>query len=151
MGKLSNVYLRCLTILFAVVLFSGCETERMQETEYVAQQNLFLQSLDLVESAGAMLQDPGLSKEDIVLAMDRMDRGLEQAFRVEKWFLQKLDVRLPKMFNEAFIPGVERYRIGVESSNQQEQIEGLNLLSRWSKFWLQEKDDIQKKMMSLSS
>lgn len=123
----------------------------MQETEYVVQQNLFLQSLDLVESAGAMLQDPELSKENIELAMEKMDRGLEQAFRVDKSFLQKLDARLPKMFNENFIPGVEHYRIGVESWNQEKQIQGLNLLSRWSKFWLQEKNDIQKKMLSLNS
>ena len=151
MRQPSTVYFRCLVILFAAMLVSGCEPEKTQQTDYVVQQKLFLKSLDLVESAGSMLKEPGVSRESIELAMGKMDRGLEQAFRVDKSFLQQLDVRLPKMFNETFIPGVEHYRIGVESSNREQQIEGLNLLSRWSEFWLQEKPDIQEKMLSLNS
>ena len=150
MERLFQFYLRGLTILFAAILLSACETEKLQQTEFVAQQNLFLQSLELVESAGSILQKPGVSKEKIDLAMSKMDRGLEQAFRVDRSFLKKLDVRLPKLFNETFIVGVEQYRIGVESSDRKKQIEGLNLLSQWSKFWLQEKSDIQKKMISLN-
>lgn len=142
---------RFLLLLFVAAQMMGCDSEKMQQTEFVAQQNLFLQSLELVESAGAILQSANVSKDNIDLAMNKMDRGLKQAFQVDKAFLQKLDVRLPRLYSESFIVGVENYRIGVESADRAKQIEGLNLLSQWGEFWLQEKPNIQQKLMSLNS
>lgn len=147
----SQFQIRFVSILLFAVLVTGCETEKMQQTEFVIQQNLFLQSLELVESAGAILQTPNLSKDNIEQAMGKMDQGLKQAFQVEPNFLKKLDVRLPKLYTEIFIVGVENYRLGVEASDREKQLEGLGLLSQWGKFWLQEKPNIQQKLVSLNS
>ena len=136
--------------LLAVLLSTGCESEKMQETHFSIQQNRFIQSLELVESAGVTLQNPELTRQDIDRAMLRMDRGLEQAYQVETDFLQKLDVRLPRLYSEIFIKGVEQYRIGVESSDREQQLQGLNLLSQWGKFWYEQKPAIQNKLVELN-
>lgn len=136
--------------LLAVLLSTGCESEKMQETHFSIQQNRFIQSLELVESAGVTLQNPELTRQDIDRAMLKMDRGLEQAYQVETDFLQKLDVRLPRLYSEIFIKGVEQYRIGVESSDREQQLQGLNLLSQWGKFWYEQKPAIQNKLVELN-
>lgn len=138
-------------VIVLIALLTGCETEKMQQTDFVLQQNLFLQSLELIESAGTILQNPDLTQDNIQLAMSKLDQGLKQAFQVEQDFLQKLDVRLPKLYAEAFIVGVENYRIGVEASDREKQLHGLGLLSQWGKFWLQEKNNIKQKMANLNS
>jgi len=137
-------------IFLVVAALNGCDTEKMQQTQNSIQQNYFLQSLELVESAGQILQAPNLSKDDIKLAMGKMDEGLKQAFQVENEFLNKLDVRLPKFYNEIFIKGVEHYRVGVEAADREKQVEGLNLLSQWGKYWLVEKPNIQQKLISIN-
>lgn len=137
-------------LLACLALLAGCETEKMQQTDFVIQQNLFLQSLELVESAGVILQSPELDKDKIERAMYKMDQGLKQAFKVETSFLKKLDVRLPKLYAETFILGVENYRIGVEASDREKQLQGLELLGDWSKFWIQEKPSIQEKLLSMN-
>lgn len=148
--KLSQPTAFFVLMMLFTALISGCETEKMQQTDFVIQQNLFLQSLELVESAGTILQNPELTQENIELAMSKMDQGLRQAFQVKQEFLQKLDVRLPKLYVDIFIVGVENYRLGVEASDREKQLEGLGLLSQWGKFWLQEKPNIQQKLVSLN-
>lgn len=138
-------------MILLTALMTGCETEKMQQTDFVIQQNLFLQSVELVESAGNILQNPNLTKENIEQAMSKMDQGLKQAFQVKKNFLQQLDVRLPKLYVDVFIAGVENYRLGVEASDREKQLQGLGLLGQWGKFWLQEKPRIQQKLVSLNS
>ncbi len=131
-------------------LLSACDTEKMQETRNSIQQNHFLQSLELVENAGSILQNPQLTQEDIQKAMSQMDEGLKQAFQVEQDFLQKLDARLPKLYKDIFIKGVEHYRLGVESSDRDSQIQGLDLLSQWGQFWIVEKPNIQQKLYRIN-
>lgn len=136
--------------LLTVLVLTACESEKMQQTEFSIQQNYFMQSLELVESAGVKLQNPAIDKQGVDLAMQQMDEGLGRAFQVERKFLRKLDVRLPRFYTELFIAGVEKYRLGVESSNRQQQLEGLELLSRWGEFWSQEKSQVQQKLVSLN-
>ncbi len=131
-------------------LLHACDTEKMQQTRNSIQQNHFLQSLELVESAGSLLQNPQLTQEDIQKAMSQMDEGLKQAFQVEQAFLQKLDARLPKLYRDIFIKGVERYRLGVEASDRDSQIQGLDLLSQWGQFWIAEKPNIQQKLYHIN-
>ncbi len=137
-------------LILLLLLLGACESEKMQQTEFSIQQNYFIQSIELVESAGLVLQNPALTKNDVAQAIDKMDEGLRQAFQVERKFLRKLDLRLPKFYNELFIPGVEQYRLGMETGNREQQLEGLQLLNRWGQFWIQEKSNIQQKLVSLN-
>jgi hypothetical protein len=136
--------------LLLVFLLNACESEKIQQTEFGIQQNYFLQSIELVESAGLKLQTPELKKQDVEQAIQQMDQGLRQAFEVERRFLRKLDLRLPKFYSELFIPGVEQYRLGMETANRQQQLQGLELLSRWGQYWRQEKSNIKQKLVSLN-
>lgn len=136
--------------IVTVTMLVACETEKIQQTEFSIQQNLFLQSLELVESAGVNLQKPGLTPTDIENAMNQMDEGLKRAFQVNTRFLKKLDVRLPRLYTEIFISGVENYRLGVESSDRQKQLDGLNRLSQWGKFWREEKSNIMQKLVRMN-
>jgi hypothetical protein len=136
--------------LLLVFLLNACESEKIKQTEFSIQQNYFLQSIELVEAAGLKLQAPELKKLDVEQAIQQMDQGLMQAFEVERKFLRKLDLRLPKFYNELFISGVEQYRLGMETANRQQQLDGLELLSRWGQYWIQEKSNIQQKLMSLN-
>ena len=93
--------------------------------------------------------ETGPAQKSIDKAMEQMDQGLRQAFEVDTEFLKQLDVRLPKLYSEMFIPGVQSYRLGVESSDRGEQIEGLNLLRLWGQFWVAEKRNIQNRLIEL--
>jgi len=147
MSQNLNKYFRYLLWLVLVTLLMACESEKMKQTEFGIQQNKFLLSLELVESAGKSLQSPELLQAEIDAAMIKMDKGLKQAFEVNPEFLKRLDIRLPKLYTGMFIAGIENYRLGVESSDRKKQLEGLRLLSQWSKFWSSEKQNIQTKLM----
>ncbi len=138
-----------LGLALTLLMLVGCDEQTRQETNLGMQQNYFLQSLQMVESAGEILQGADLSSTDIDRALQQMDQGLSQAFQVEREFLKQLDVRLPKLYTELFIPGVEQYRLGVEASDREQQLKGLDLLSRWGEYWLKEKPAIQDRLMSL--
>jgi len=142
-----NKYFRYLLWLVLATLLVACESEKMKQTEFGIQQNKFLLSLELVESAGKSLQSPELLQAEIDAAMLKMDKGLKLAFEVNPEFLKRLDIRLPKLYSGMFITGIENYRLGVESSDREKQLEGLRLLSQWNKFWSSEKQNIQSKLM----
>ncbi len=146
-----RVVFRFLLGLGLLALLLGCESEQMKETEFSIQQSRFMLSVELVEGAGKALQSPTLNQVDIDRSLQQLDNGLGYAFEVKKDFLQRLDVRLPKLYSEMFIHGIESYRLGVESSDRQQQLEGLNLLSQWNKFWVDEKDSIQKRLVELNA
>jgi len=138
-----------LLALLLGLMLSACESEKMQETHLSMQQNYFIQSVELVENAGIILQSAELKQEDIDRAMQQLDKGMQQAFNVERDFLERLDLRLPKHYRELFIPGIEQYRLGVAAADRKQQLQGLELLSRWGQFWLQEQDNIRKKMVQM--
>ena len=138
-------------LLLLLLMLGACESEKIQQTEFSIQQNYFLQSIELVESAGLELQNPDLTRQDIEQAIQKMDAGLRQAFQVERKFLRKLDLRLPRLYAEVFIPGVEQYRLGMESGDREQQLEGLQKLSRWGQFWIKEKSAIQQKLVDLNA
>lgn len=144
-----RVWYQFLLFLVTATMLLACEKQKEGQTEFsILQKNLFLQSIELVESAGGIIQTPGLSEIDIEKAMKQMDQGLQKAFQVENNFLNSLNVRLPGLYEHAFISGVENYRLGVESSDKEKQMYGLNLLSKWGEFWLVEKSDIQQKLLN---
>lgn len=136
--------------LFIVGLMSGCEEAGKPDTEFSIQQNLFLQSISLVEHAGSLLQNPQVTQADIDKAMLEMDQGLSHAFQVEDHFLSTIDPRLPKFYTRVFIPGVEQYRLGVEASDKQKQLEGLNKLSQWGQFWLPLQPEIHNRLKAIN-
>ena len=149
MISVSSGFRSLLWLAVASLLFA-CDSEKIKQTEFSLQQNKFLLSLELVESAGKMLQVPGIKQAEIDNALLKMDQGIELAFEVNPEFLKRLDIRLPKLYSEMFISGIQNYRLGVESSNREKQLEGLRLLSLWSRFWLAEKRNIQDKLIGLS-
>lgn len=133
-------------LTLALVLLAACQQDKVDQTERGMQQNHFIQSVRLVEGAGAILQQPGARADDIESALQQLDQGISQAFQVDPEFLRQLDARLPRYYQERFIPGLEQYRLGVEGSNRQQQLEGLNLLSQWGEFWLSEQGNILQKL-----
>jgi hypothetical protein len=136
-------------ILVLVVGLTGCDTEKVQQSNLVGQQNHFLQSIVLVEEAGTILQAPNLDNPAIQSAMSKMDQGIEKAFAVETEFLDQLDPLLAKYYRDKFISGVEQYRLGVESTNRDLQLKGLQLLSQWGEFWSRKRDPIKEKIENL--
>ena len=147
MSQNINKYFRYFLWLAIASLLVACESEKMTQTQFGLQQNRFLLSLELVESAGKSLQSPELLQAEIDVAMEQMDQGLKQAFEVNPEFLKRLDIRLPKLYSGMFITGIENYRLGVESSDREKQLEGLRLLAQWSQFWSSEKQNIQSKLI----
>ena len=150
MISVSSVFRFLLWLVLASQLVA-CETEKTKQTEFIVQQNKFLLSLELVESAGKTLQTPGVSQVEIDSALLKMDEGIKQAFEVKQDFLKRLDIRLPKLYSSMFISGIENYRLGVESSDRAKQLEGLRLLAQWSQFWSSEKQNIQSKLIEFDS
>ncbi len=145
-----RVRLPGLALVLLAVTLTGCETEKIQQTRLGIQQNLFLQSVELVENAGSLLQKPQLQQADIDLAMQQMDEGLRQAYQVEDSFLRMLDPGLQRQYADNFISGVETYRIGVEASSRDQQLQGLDRLGKWARFWSGNKPDIQRKMVAIT-
>ena len=141
---------KTLLLLALGLALLGCETEKVQQTQSGIQQNLFLQALALVENGGGLLQTANPEPAAIDRAMQQMDQGLAQAYQVDASFLEQLDIRLPKHFSESFIAGVENYRLGVESSNRDQQLLGLDRLARWADFWSKEKSGILLKMTKIT-
>jgi hypothetical protein len=138
-------------LLIGLLLWlSGCQDDRIASTEQAIQQNYFLQSLSLVESAGQLLMRPGLTQEDIDRAMQRMDLGLEQARKVEDGFLKKLEPRLAREYREKFIQGVEEYRLGVEASDRERQLQGLGRLGQWGDYWKSIKPGVLRKLETMN-
>ncbi len=136
---------------FLMVVFhlSACENEPQPPVEQNIQGEFFLQSIEQVEAAGAALQKQGLTQHEINQAMQQMDMGLRQAFQVETAFLNRLDKQLARYYADFFINGVEKYRIGVESSNRQTQEQGLKLLGLWGRYWTTKKNVIRQKLERL--
>ncbi len=138
-------------LVIALALWlSGCEGERIESTEQAIQQNYFLQSLSLVESAGQVLMRPNLTQQDIDRAMQRMDLGLEQARKVEDAFLKQLEPRLAREFREKFVKGVEEYRLGVEASDRERQLQGLGRLGQWGEYWTPVKPEVLRKLEAMN-
>ncbi len=144
-------FLRFALWFVVAILIMACESERLEQTEFGIQQNKFLLSLELVEHAGKILQSPELIQPEIDAAMIQLDQGLKLAFEVNPEFLKRLDIRLPRLYTGMFIAGIESYRLGVESSDREKQLAGLLLLAQWSKFWLSEKPNIQKKLIEFGN
>jgi hypothetical protein len=138
------------TALACSLALWGCGSDKIRKTEFGIQQNLFLQSLELVEKAGSQLQSSQMSQEHIDAALSGMDSGLRQAFQVDERFLAELHKRLPEMYNKRFIKGVEEYRLGVTLSDRQQQLRGLDKLTQWSRFWSREKSGILQKMAAVT-
>ncbi|MDJ0833834.1 MAG: hypothetical protein QNJ69_09960 [Gammaproteobacteria bacterium] len=139
---------RFFVLALAVLALSACE--KVEQTNLVNQKNMFLQSILQVEDAGRILQSNQLTQDQIDEALEQMDRGLQQAFEVKRSFLQQLDERLPKLYAETFIPGVEQYRLGVESADRKQQLQGLNLLLKWSQYWERQRSSIKGKLAEMN-
>ncbi len=129
-----------------LLLLSACtesdETSEVSET----QKYYLLESLNLVEQAGRVLQASGLTEARIQQALETMDQGLKLAFQVETGFLNNLDVRLGKNYQRYFVKGVENYRLGIEAADQSQQQRGLEQLGQWAKFWSAEQSAIKAKL-----
>ncbi len=137
-------------VIGVLMWLSGCQDDRIESTEQAIQQNYFLQSLSLVESAGQMLMRPDLTQQDIDRAMQRMDLGLEQARKVEDEFLKQLEPRLAREFREKFVKGVEEYRLGVEASDRERQLQGLGRLGQWGEYWKPVKPEVLRKLEAMN-
>lgn len=128
-------------------LLLACDSNKVQESDYVRQQNYFLQAVELIESAGRLLQKTNLSDQDIKQAMQRLDEGLKTANQVRQDFLKQADARLPRLFPELLVKGVESYRLGVEGADRSQQLEGLRLIRQWSQFWRSEGSQILDRLL----
>ena len=135
-------------IVAVLLLLSACsdsdETSKVSET----QKYYLLESLNLVEQAGRILQAKDLSQARIQQALATMDRGLKLAFQVETEFLNSLDLRLGKNYQRYFVEGVENYRLGIEAGDATQQQQGLEQLGQWAEFWSAEQSAIEAKLQS---
>ncbi len=127
-----------------LVALAACDQQDHQHTQN--QRYYFLQALEQVDSGGRRLQAPGLDQGELSAALAQLDEGLGLAFRVERDFLDELDLRLGKNFERYFIKGVENYRLGIEAGDREQQIEGLRLLRKWAEFWNAEKAAIEARL-----
>ena len=139
----------CLAWMVAVLLLlSACtesdETSKVSET----QKYYLLESLNLVEQAGRILQAKDLSQAKIQQALETMDQGMKLAFQVETEFLDDLDLRLGKNYQRYFVKGVENYRLGIEAGDATQQQQGLEQLGQWAEFWSAEQSAIEAKLQS---
>ncbi len=121
-----------LCLLFS--LLSACDTGSKQDATE-SQLFYFVESLNLIESAGLRLQDQSISTEALSSALEQMDNGLKLAFEVKAEFLDRFDPRLSKNYQRYFVKGVESYRLGIEAGDADEQKNGLRLLAQWAAFW----------------
>ena len=131
--------------LLALLLAACSSDEERVERE---QKYYFLESLQQVEAGGQRLRSPDLDRESMNQALAMLDQGLRLAFEVERDFLDQLDLRLGKNFERYFVKGVENYRLGIEAGDEQQQREGLRLLSRWAEFWNTEQEAIRTRLES---
>ena len=131
-----------------LLLLTACsesdQTSKVSET----QKYYLLESLNLVEQAGRILQAKDLSQARIQQALATMDRGLKLAFQVETEFLDNLDLRLGKNYQRYFVKGVENYRLGIEAGDATQQQQGLEQLGQWAEFWSAEQSAIEAKLQS---
>ena len=128
------------------LLLAACSSD--EERVARDQKYYFLESLQQVEAGGQRLRSPDLDRESMNQALAMLDQGLRLAFEVEREFLDELDLRLGKNFERYFVKGVENYRLGIEAGDEQQQREGLRLLSRWAEFWAAEQDAIRTRLES---
>ena len=135
--------------MVAVLLLLSACTESNESREVSETQRYYLlESLNLVEQAGLVLQSSDLSETKIRQALETMDRGLKLAFQVETEFLDNLDVRLGKNYQRYFVKGVENYRLGIEAADQVQQQQGLEQLRQWAEFWSSEQSAIKAKLQA---
>ena len=132
--------LACLLALLLVGCWSDDEPAAKDQKYY------FLESLNQVEAGGKRLRSPDLDRESMNEALAMLDQGLRLAFEVKRDFLDELDLRLGKNFERYFIKGVENYRLGIEAGDEQQQREGLRLLSLWAEFWTAEQEAIRNRL-----
>ena len=136
-----GAFAACLLALLLVACSS--DEQAAQDQKYY-----FLESLKQVEAGGRRLQSPDLDREAMNEALAALDQGLRLAFEVKREFLDQLDLRLGKNFERYFVKGVENYRLGIEAGDEQQQREGLRLLSLWAEFWMAEQGAIRKRLES---
>ncbi len=118
-----------------VVVLAACSPSSDEQQHAQSQKYYFLEALTQVETGGRQLQGAGSDRQALDEALAKLDQGLDLAFRVEREFLDRHDLRLGKNFERYFIRGVENYRIGIEAGDDAQQREGLRLLARWGEFW----------------
>lgn len=117
-----------------VFLMAACDSDSKKD-DTGSQRFYFIESLNLVESAGLRLQDQSLSAEALSGALEQMDNGLKMAFEVKAEFLDRFDPRLSKNYQRYFVKGIESYRLGIEAGDADQQKNGLKLLAQWAGFW----------------
>lgn len=127
-------------------VLSACGPSQQEREHSANQEYYFLESLRQVEAGGRQLQSAGLSQQVLTQALEMLDQGLKLAFQVERKFLDELDLRLGKNYQRYFVAGVENYRLGIEAGDEDQQREGLRLLSRWSEFWSAEQQVIKSRL-----
>jgi hypothetical protein len=131
-----------------LLLLSACSESDQPSKVSETQKYYLLESLNLVEQAGRVLQAKDLSQARIQQALETMDQGLKLAFQVEIGFLDNLDLRLGKNYQRYFVKGVENYRLGIEAGDAAQQQQGLEQLGKWAEFWSAEQSAIEARLQS---
>ena len=130
---------------FIACLLVACDAANKQDNN-ASQRFYFIESLNLVESAGVRLQQQLLTAEALKKVLEQMDNGLKLAFEVKAEYLDLFDPRLSKNYQRYFVKGIESYRLGIEAGDAVEQKNGLKLLSQWAAFWAQAGESISASM-----
>lgn len=134
-----------LFLIFGFLFLISCSTD-VKPPDYDSQRAFFLNSIDQVQQAGALLQQRELSPIDIKRAMALLDSSMIDANSVEYSFLKWMDSGLYQAFVGYLIKGIENYRLGVELEDKEQQAKGIAQLQRWWQFWQLKRPAILKKL-----
>ena len=118
-----------------VYILSACDSEPKAINYPEEQKLLLLDAINEIHQAGLTLRSNTLSQTEVEQVLIDMDNGLQKAWQVNQQLLLRLHPDMPQIFDDAFIKGVEQYRIGVEGADTSMQKQGLLLLNKWGDFW----------------
>jgi hypothetical protein len=123
-----------LFLILGLLFLISCTTD-VKPPEYQTQRTFFLNGIEQVQQASALLQKNNATSAELTQAMALLDKAMMNVNSVEVSFLKWLDAGLYQAFTAYLAKGIENYRLGVELEDREQQAKGIELLQRWWGVW----------------
>lgn len=134
------------SLAFAVLFFlSACGGSSFPE-ELAADRYAFLESVRMIELAGAELLKHPAGSQPFLAALGQLERGYKTGFRVRDVFLDYLDSDINATYNKQLLRGTKNYVEGVRDGNANLQKIGVQQVAFWFDYWAKNKSAILKKL-----